>query len=112
MRRQAAALSVVAILVAAGCSRSAPQVAPSAAPAPAPASAQRVPPFRERVGPAEDLTKPLPAAGFADRPVVARAYRIAGEIPKVLAQQPCYCACEALGHGSLLECFATGHGAG
>ena len=108
MRRPALALSLATVLVTAGCSRTAPQVAPSAAPA----SAQRVPPFRERVGPAEELPKPLPAASFADRPVVARAYRIAGEIPKVLAQQPCYCACEALGHGSLLECFGTEHGAG
>jgi len=30
----------------------------------------------------------------------------------VLAQQPCYCWCDKFGHASLLDCFATEHGAG
>jgi hypothetical protein len=45
-------------------------------------------------------------------PVVSEAYRIAREIPEVLAQQPCYCYCgESFRHRSLLDCFATDHGA-
>jgi hypothetical protein len=43
---------------------------------------------------------------------VARAYRVAQQIPAVLAQQPCYCWCDSMGHGSLVDCFATDHGAG
>ena len=39
------------------------------------------------------------------------AYRVAKEIPEVLAQQPCYCYCERKGHRGLLDCFRTEHAA-
>ena len=60
--------------------------------------------------------KPFPAVldprQFSD-PAVAKAYRYAQEIPEVFSQQPCYCLCDAgSGHRSLLDCFATDHGAG
>ncbi|MGH9508398.1 MAG: CYCXC family (seleno)protein [Terriglobales bacterium] len=45
------------------------------------------------------------------RPAVMRAYRVAKEIPQVLAQQPCYCGCDRHGHRSLLDCFVTDHAA-
>ena len=48
---------------------------------------------------------------FVSRPQVAQAYRVAGQIPAVLAQQPCYCYCDSLGHSGLLDCFVTEHGA-
>ena len=41
-----------------------------------------------------------------------QAYQIAREIPKVLAQIPCFCECEAFGHENLLDCFIDQHGAG
>ena len=41
-----------------------------------------------------------------------RAYQIAKEIPRVLAQMPCFCECEAFGHENLLDCFIDRHGAG
>ncbi len=41
-----------------------------------------------------------------------QAYQIAKEIPKVLAQMPCFCECEAYGHENLLDCFIDRHGAG
>ena len=41
-----------------------------------------------------------------------QAYQIAREIPKVLAQVPCFCECEAYGHENLLDCFIDEHGAG
>jgi hypothetical protein len=41
-----------------------------------------------------------------------QAYQIAGEIPAVLAQVPCFCECEAFGHENLLDCFIDKHGAG
>ena len=41
------------------------------------------------------------------------AYVIAGRTKKVLYQQPCYCHCDrSQGHGSLLDCFVSRHGAG
>lgn len=39
-------------------------------------------------------------------------YRIAKEIPEVLAQIPCFCGCEALGHENLLDCFVDRHAIG
>ncbi len=41
-----------------------------------------------------------------------QAYRIAREIPEILAQMPCFCGCEAFGHENLLDCFVDDHGAG
>ena len=70
-----------------------------------------VPHFHARLEDALPLPKILPASQFRI-PIVARAYRVAARIPEVLAQQPCYCWCDKIGHGSLLDCFATDHGAG
>jgi len=71
----------------------------------------RVPPFHPSAEAARPLPKILPPEQFSI-PVVARAYRVAQRIPEVLAQQPCYCWCDKYGHGSLVDCFATEHGAG
>lgn len=62
-----------------------------------------------------DEARPLPAVldpkRFSD-PVVARVYHHARENPEVFSQQPCYCYCDAgEKHRSLLDCFATEHGA-
>jgi hypothetical protein len=49
---------------------------------------------------------------FTD-PIVQNAYLVASKIKKTLYQQPCYCHCDrSQGHGSLLDCFASKHGAG
>ena len=40
----------------------------------------------------------------------ALAYQVAREIPDVLDQLRCYCACEQYGHVSLLSCYTDGHG--
>ena len=59
---------------------------------------------------------PLPAtmdpASFPD--VLAQnAYTLAARIKKTLYQEPCYCHCDqSQGHGSLLDCFVSKHGAG
>jgi uncharacterized protein with PCYCGC motif len=46
-------------------------------------------------------------------PAVQNAYAVAAKIKKTLYQQPCYCHCDrSQGHGSLLDCFASKHGAG
>ena len=40
------------------------------------------------------------------------AYTVSGRVKKVLYQQPCYCHCDrSQGHGSLLDCFVSRHGA-
>lgn len=63
----------------------------------------------------EAEAKPFPAtldpAQFK-HPAVQRAYRIAREIPGVLAQQPCYCYCDRMGHKGLLACHRDNHSAG
>jgi len=41
-----------------------------------------------------------------------KGYQIAKEIPEVLAQLPCFCGCEAVGHKNLLDCFVDEHGVG
>jgi hypothetical protein len=49
---------------------------------------------------------------FSDS-LVQNAYTVAARIKKTLYQQPCYCHCDrSQGHGSLLDCFASKHGAG
>jgi hypothetical protein len=79
--------------------------------APASTAASGIPPFH----PSAEAAKPFPALQDPARyeiAVVSKAYRIAREIPEVLAQQPCYCNCgDSFGHASLLDCFASDHGA-
>ncbi len=71
-----------------------------------------VPPYHESAAAAKPFPNLLPAAYFRNYPLVARAYQIASEIPEVIAQQPCYCYCDKFGHRSLLDCYASDHGAG
>lgn len=70
------------------------------------------PPFHKDPENAKPFPRLVPASYFRSQPLVARAYRIASAIPEVLAQQPCYCYCDKFGHGSLLDCYASDHGAG
>jgi hypothetical protein len=70
-----------------------------------------IPPFYKSAAAAKPFPRLLPAANFTDA-LVASAYRAAAEIPGVAAQQPCYCHCDKFGHRSLLDCYASTHGAG
>ena len=76
-----------------------------------PAREETVPPFHEDPNTAKPFPETLSPSLF-HTPAVARAYQVAGEIPEVLAQQPCYCYCDGYGHGSLLDCYASYHGSG
>ncbi|MGE0129918.1 MAG: CYCXC family (seleno)protein [Blastocatellales bacterium] len=40
------------------------------------------------------------------------AYQVAKEIPVTLAQLPCFCYCDAIGHKSLHSCYEDDHSAG
>ncbi|GEM_PF-2025088 len=124
------AVVVLALVVASVSRREAPGSSSASLPAPASGAVQpaplpvqpqpslpaapsglRVPHFHKTLAEAGPLPRVLDASQFSI-PAVARAYRAAARIPKVLAVQPCYCYCDKLGHGSLLDCFATDHGAG
>jgi hypothetical protein len=63
----------------------------------------------------EEEARPLPETMdpklFSMR-YIKHAYRVAKEIPGVLAQQPCYCECRSYGHQSLLNCYTSNHAAG
>ena len=85
-----------------------------AAPALSSASQQSesVPAFHASAKAARPLPATLSPDLFVAIPVVARAYRIAKRIPAVLAQQPCYCHCDRIGHVGLLDCYRSDHGAG
>jgi hypothetical protein len=110
-----AGLAIVALLVATRAPAP-PEPAPDrphSAPAAAMPAAATMPPYRtaaeiRRGG----LPQVMAASYFRGYPAVERAYQIAARIPEVLAEQPCYCWCDKFGHGSLLDCFATDHGAG
>lgn len=72
----------------------------------------RVPPYYLTTDEARPLPKPVSPDRYDGYPVVQEAYRIAAEIPEVLAQQPCYCYCDrSAGHKSLASCWADDHGA-
>ena len=74
------------------------------------ATVPRIPHYFATAEAAKPLPRTLEPTGFSNRDVVA-AYSAAKKIPKVLAQQPCYCHCDrSMGHRSLLDCFAGKHG--
>lgn len=63
--------------------------------------------------PASDALPPTMDASLFSDIVIFNAYTVAGRTKKVLYQQPCYCHCDrSQGHGSLLDCFVSRHGAG
>ena len=72
---------------------------------------EAVPAFHDQV-PLGALPATMNPEFFTD-PMVQNAYTVAARIKKTLYQQPCYCHCDrSLGHGGLLDCFASKHGAG
>lgn len=107
------AFALATALVMVRCTNSQPEhrtANPAVAPT-APASSQSaVPPYHE--GAEAARAQVLSPDNFKDSPAIAQVYRIAARIREVLVQQPCYCHCERMGHGSLLDCFASDHGAG
>ena len=72
---------------------------------------QRIPEYNKTEAEAKPFPVTLDPAQFKD-PAVRRAYQAAREIPGVLAQQPCYCYCDRMGHKGLLACHRDTHSAG
>ena len=89
-----------------------PSAEAQAAPMEATQTQPTVPPYYESADAAKPFPQLLPAGYFQRTPLVERAYRVAAEMPGVLAQQPCYCYCDKFGHHSLLDCYASNHAAG
>ncbi len=80
--------------------------------APAPKDPGQTQKFRYFEDPAEAHPLPvtLPPTQFINKGI-ANSYRIAKEIPEVLAQQPCLCGCDNTSddHSSLLDCYIDDH---
>jgi hypothetical protein len=94
-------------------SSSAAEQPATAAEAPSAVTAESAtPPYYESAEAAKPFPPLVPARYYSRYPLVEQAYRIAAEIPGVLAQQPCYCYCDKVGHRSLLDCYTSDHGAG
>ena len=124
MNRKAAVLAVAVIVVALGAvallrkdeptrstAKHPPVVEKSAPPAQqTPGSTGHVPAHYEVPPGVSSLEPTLPPDSFAG--LTKDAYRVAGEIPRTLAQLPCYCHCdEGFGHKSLQSCFVDDHAA-
>ncbi len=72
----------------------------------------RIPRYRAKPINRRELPATLDPASFTTG-YIAHSYRVAKEIPEVLAEQPCYCYCDSgFGHGSLLDCHVDDHSAG
>jgi hypothetical protein len=69
-----------------------------------------IPPFLQASEIAGQLPTTVEPDHFKDR-VIREAYAVASKMPGVLAQQPCYCWCNSIGHRSLLDCYRTQHAA-
>jgi Protein of unknown function with PCYCGC motif len=86
-------------------------VAPRAASHQAQTAEEPLPAFHTEA-PTGQLPETLSPSQFSNV-VVQNAYTLAARVKKVLYQQPCYCHCDrSQGHKSLLDCFASTHGAG
>ncbi len=125
--KDARGLAVLSLVIAAwlsGCSSAEQKPAPVPQPALTPPSAHgsspspstkappTVPPYHESAQAAKPLPPLMSPGRYRDFPAIERAYRVAHRIPEVLAQQPCYCWCNKVGHQSLLDCYSSDHGAG
>jgi hypothetical protein len=87
-----------------------PDAAASVASA-APAATRRIPAHFISPPPLASLATTLDPASFYD-PKVRAAYQAAKEIPQTLAQLPCFCYCDGIGHKSLHTCYENDHSVG
>lgn len=84
---------------------------PRAASRLAQATEDSVPAFHD--GPPRGELPPTLSPALFSNVVAQNAYALAAKVKRILYQQPCYCYCDrSVGHGSLLDCFASKHGSG
>jgi hypothetical protein len=68
----------------------------------------RVPAFQKTAAELRSLPPTLAPQQFSGK--TRLAYQVVGQIPKTIAQLPCYCHCdEGFGHKSLHSCFVDDH---
>jgi hypothetical protein len=74
------------------------------------ASGRRIPAHFKKAPDPKTLPPTLPPEKFTGE--TRDAYQVAKEIPVTLAQLPCFCYCDAIGHKSLHSCYEDDHSAG
>ncbi len=74
------------------------------------APARRIPAHFKEPPDVRTLPPTLDPAQFKDR--VREAYQVARDNPQVLAQLPCFCYCDTIGHKSLHSCYEDDHSTG
>lgn len=73
-------------------------------------SPSSVPAFQSDAASLKNLQPTLPSAQFSGK--TRAAYKAVKEIPRTIAQLPCYCHCDkGFGHKSLYSCFEDDHAA-
>lgn len=82
-----------------------PEASPSAT-----ASGRRIPAYFKTPPDPKTLPPTLSPAQFTGE--TREAYQVAKEIPVTLAQLPCFCYCDAIGHKSLHSCYEDDHSVG
>ena len=102
-------------LAASACSHSdgdKPTVDPHLAHAqPSPSAiARRIPAHFTEPPDIKSLPPTLDPADFKDK--VREAYQAAKDHPQLLAQLPCFCYCDTIGHKSLHSCYEDDHSTG
>lgn len=111
-KKTIAAITLIVCLITAlsACNRaeshsaqSQPQTTPATPKRPVPAHFTEAPPLAS-------LKPTLPPEQFTGK--VKKAYQVAKEIPQTLAQLPCFCYCDSIGHKSLHSCYEDDHATG
>ena len=74
------------------------------------AVARRIPAHFTAPPDVKSLPPTLNPADFKDK--VREAYQVAKDHPQLLAQLPCFCYCDTIGHKSLHSCYEDDHSTG
>ena len=82
---------------------------PTVSPEQTTATGRRIPAHFKTAPDPKTLPPTLPPEKFTGE--TRDAYQVAKEIPVTLAQLPCFCYCDAIGHKSLHSCYEDDHSA-
>jgi len=115
-REKTAFISIAAALLISACNTNGQNTAhnhhtpqPEASPTAA-APARRIPAHFKTPPDLRTLPPTLAPEQFTGE--TRAAYQVAKEIPVTLAQLPCFCYCDAIGHKSLHSCYEDDHSVG
>jgi len=71
---------------------------------------RRIPAFFKEPPDVKSLPPTLPPEQYQGK--IRDAYQVARDIPQTLAQLPCFCYCDTIGHKSLHSCYEDEHSTG